>query len=390
MTAGPLAPAPEGPRRTALVLSYHLYRQRRRGGMHWVCDALRRAGWDVRFVTCDFSWVTRLKGDRRTEFGEIIGVNDLVRLEDDLSVGVVSTPLHPLGRANGLVMKLANLVTSTYPWPCGGVVERFARGAELVVVESCGGLSMLDHVRRATDAPIVYRVSDNLRVIRPVPSLLAAEDRAVRSAAAVSLASDHLARLYVGRGRVQLDPMGLETEMFDAATVSPYADDGRTKVVISGSSSLDLASLEIAARAFPGWDFIQFGSAKGLPDLPNIKYMGERPFAELVPWVKFADIGFAPYLARPGFEYQAEHSNRLLQYVYCRLPSVVPAALCSDAKPHFLGYEAGDAPSIIRAFEAARDFDRARVPAETVLTWDALAARLSSVADKGVAAGAAA
>lgn len=362
-----------------LLLSYHLYRQRRRGGMHWVCDALRRAGWDARFVTCDFSWITRMKGDRRTKFGEVVGLNRLERIDESLSVGVLSTPFHQLGRAHGALHRLADRLTAAYPWPAGSVVERFARGADLVIVESCGGLAMLEHVRRATDAPIVYRVSDNIEVVRPVPSLLAAEAEAVPEVDAVSLASEILARRFIGRGRVQIDPMGLEKHLFDAATASPYAGDSRPKVVISGSSGLDAASLAIAAQAFPDWDFIQFGSHDDLPTAPNIVAMGERPFADMVPYVKFADIGFAPYLAKPGFEYQAEHSNRLLQYVYSRLPCVVPVALSSAAKPHFIGYVPGDGASIGDAFARARRFDRAHVPAESVIDWDGLAARLAAV-----------
>lgn len=376
--SAPLASAPaRAP--VVLLLSYHLYSQRRRGGMHWVCDALRRAGWQARFVTCDFSWITRLKGDRRTQFGEVVGLNRLEVIDDSLSVGVVATPFHQLGRARGIVHRLADRLTAAYPWPAGGVVERFARGADLVIVESCGGLAMLDHVRRATDAPIVYRVSDNIEVVRPVPSLLAAEARAVPQVDAVSLASEILAQKFIGRGRVQIDPMGLEKHLFDAADTSPYAQDGRLKVVISGSSGLDAPSLAVAAQAFPDWDFVQFGSSNDLPAVPNIRAMGERPFAEMVPYVKFADIGFAPYLAKPGFEYQAEHSNRLLQYVYSRLPCVVPAALSSAAKPHFLGYTPGDSASIRGAFERAQAFERARVPAETVIDWDGLAARLAAV-----------
>ena len=369
-------------KKLAAIFSYHLYYQRRRGGMHWICDSLRKAGWDLRFITCDFSLVTRLKGDRRTDYGEIRGLNRLERVADDLSVGVLSTHWHPLGRGRGLVKRMLDRFTSTYPWPQGATVERFAAGADLVIVESCGALMLIDRVRRATDAPIVYRVSDNLRVVRPVPSLLAAESRAVAEVDAVSIASEHLARSYQGKGRVQLDPMGLNKELFDAADVSPYSGDGRVKVVISGSSSLDCETLEIAARNLPEWDFVQFGSADSLPQLPNIIYMGEKPFRELVPWVKFADIGFAPYLVRPGFEYQAEHSNRLLQYVYSGLPSVVPDELASAQKPHFLGYRAGDRDSIVAAFEAARRFDRTQVPTKSVIDWDELAARLAAVRRK--------
>jgi 2-beta-glucuronyltransferase len=366
----------------AAIFSYHLYAQRRRGSMHWICDSLRKAGWQVRFITCDFSLITRLKGDRRTEYGHIKGINQLERVDDSLSVGVVFTPWHPVGRAGSFFGRLANFATSRYPWPFGQTIKRFAAGSDLVIVESCGGLLMLDQIKTVTEAPIVYRVSDNLRVVRPVPALLDAERRAMSSADAVSLASEHLARLLKVGDNVRFDPMGLDKTQFDLALTSPYPDDNRVKVVISGSSGLDCDALRLAAESHPEWDFIQFGAASGLPKLPNIIDMGERPFSELVPWVKFADIGFAPYVTKPGFEYQAEHSNRLLQYVYCGLPCVVPEALVSDSKPHFLGYRSGNKASIAAALDAARSFDRSSVPVDSVLDWDQLAARLAGVSKR--------
>ncbi|MBP2151675.1 hypothetical protein [Xanthobacter flavus] len=365
--------------RCVSIFSYHLYFQRRRGGMHWVCDSLRKAGWDVRFITCDYSLLTLLKGDKRTAYGEVKGINRLERVTADLSVGVVFTPFHPVGRDRNIPLKLIDKLTSTYPQPKGGVVRKFAHGSDLVIVESCGALMMVDDIRRATDAPIVYRVSDNMRVVRPVPSLLAAEARAVGKADAVSLASEHLARSFLGRGRVQFDPMGLDKARFDAATKNPYPDDGRPKVVISGSSSLDHAALETAARSLTDFTFIQFGAADRKIDLPNLEYRGEVPFDDLVPYVKFADIGFAPYLVRPGFEYQAEHSNRLLQYVYSGLPSVVPMELASPQRPHYLGYDSRNDASIVAAFHEARAFDRALVPRDEVIDWDQVAARLAAV-----------
>jgi 2-beta-glucuronyltransferase len=364
---------------TVVLFSSHLYFQRRRGGLHWVCDALRRAGWDARFITCDFSLVTRLKGDRRTEFGEIRGRNRSERVSGNLSVGIVHTPFHPLGRDSSVIGRALDRVTSIYPLLAGQAVERFASGADLVIVESCGALMAIDSIRRATQAPIVYRVSDNLRAIRPVPSLLAAEQRAIAEVDAVSLASEILARDFIGSGRVRIDPMGLEKVLFDRATESPYEPGGRPKVVISGSSGLDVQALDLAARALPDWDFVQFGSADRLPKHSNVLHKGEVPFAEMVPWVKFADIGFAPYRAKPGFEYQAEHSNRLLQYVYSGLPCVVPEALCSPSKPHYIGYRPGDIDSIGAAFQAAARFERERVPRDSVIDWDQLALRLAGV-----------
>lgn len=361
------------------IFSYHLYDQRRRGGMHWICDSFLKMGWRVRFVTCDFSLITRVRGDRRTQFGNVLGRNTLVDYSENLQVGVLDTFFHVVGWSGDPIGWLLDKVTSVYPWPRGRVVKQMAQDSDLVIVESCGALLLVDLIRKATNAPIIYRVSDNIAVVRPVPSLLRAERRAIAEVDAVSLASEILAKSFAGARNLRLDPMGLDKSLFDEEVPNPYLNDGRKKVVISGSSGLDVETLRMAAESFPDWDFIQFGSASELPVLPNLKVMGERPFRELVGWVKFADIGFAPYLARPGFEYQAEHSNRLLQYTYAKLPSIVPAALTSASKPHYIGYTPGNKESIQGAFERAALFDRADVPFHTVLDWSQLADRLSKV-----------
>lgn len=350
--------------------------------MHWICDSLKESGWQVRFITCDYSLITRIKSDRRTEFGEVVGINKLERIENNLSVGVVSTLWHPVGGTTSNLRRVANGITKFYPGPFTGVVQRFAAGSDLVILESCGALFYFDAIRRVVDCPIVYRVSDNISVVRPVPSLLAAEKKVVANADAVSVASEHLARELKVGGNLRLDPMGLDKAAFDLAHTNPYSGARRTNVVISGSSGLDADALEMAASVRPEFDFYQFGDAKSIPRKDNIHVMGERPFSELIPWVKFADIGFAPYLVKPGFEYQAEHSNRLLQYVYCSLPSVVPRELAAPHKPHFIGYEAGDLESIGKALTAAQQFDRRSVPIDSVLNWHQLAERLTTVRRK--------
>ena len=347
--------------------------------MHWICDSLRADGWDTRFITCDFSWITQLKGDRRTAYGKLQGLNSLVRIDENLSVAVVHTPFHPLGNGKSILGKALSAATSLYPQPKTPVVRAFADGADLVIIESCGALLMVEAIRNATDAPIVYRVSDNLRVVRPVPCLLRAEADAAREVDAVSLASENLAMQFQGSDNVRLDPMGLDKALFDECSTSPYRNDGRVKVVISGSSGLDVLALKSAAECLPDFDFIQFGAAEELPNLPNVIYKGETPFRDLVPWVKFADIGFAPYKVRLGFEYQAEHSNRLLQYTYSGLPSVVPKQLAHESKAHFIGYDVNVPQSIREAFLHAKDFDRRRVPKHSVLNWIELARRLATV-----------
>lgn len=378
--------APAARRRLVTIYSYHLYAQRRRGGMHFLADAFRSLGWDVRFVTCDYSALTLLKGDRRTKFGKAEGFNRLKRVAPDVETAVVLTPFHAIGRASGTLQRLAGAVTRGYPWPMAGRAAGFARGADLVVLESCGALMFAGAIRAATDAPIVYRASDNIDVIRPVPALMRAEAEAVDIVDAVSVASRHLAGKFAG-APVRFDPMGLDKAQFDKGAPSPYPDTGRKRVVISGSSSFDHAAAEAAARAFPDWDFYQIGSLDRPVNEPNFFMLGERPFADVVGYVAHADIGFAPYLVRPGFEYQADHSNRLLQYVYCGLPTVAPDALGGPGRAHILGYRAGDADSLTAAFRAAASFDRSAVPRSSVLDWRELATRLSGVTRREVSCG---
>jgi 2-beta-glucuronyltransferase len=371
-------PASEPARRCVTIYSYHLYEQRRRGGMHFLCEAFRALGWNVRFITCDYSALTVLKGDRRTKFGTAVGFNRLTRIADDLEVAVIFTPFHAIGRARGALARIAGLATRGYPWPLAGRAAAFARGADLVVMESCGALMFADAIRAASAAPIVYRASDNLDVIRPVPALVRAEEKALGIVDAVSVASPHLAEKFAG-GPVRFDPMGLDKAQFDKGAPSPYPPNGRKRVVISGSSSFDHDAARAAAAARPDWDFYQIGSLDAPVSEPNFYMLGERPFADVVGYVAHADIGFAPYLTRPGFEYQADHSNRLLQYVYCGLPSVVPEALAGATRPHFFGYRAGDAQSVAAAFERAAAFDRNAVPRGSVIDWTELAIRLSGI-----------
>lgn len=375
--AEPIVDLPAPATGIVTIYSYHLYEQPRRGGMHWLAEAFRSLGHDVRFVTCDFSLATLLKGDRRTKYGRVQGINRLKRLAPNLSAAVVATPFHALGRARGVLPRLLNGLTSAYPWPYAGLAASFARGSDLVVMESCGALMFARAVREATTAPIVYRVSDNLKVIRPVPSLLNAEQDAMQVVDAVSVASPLLQRRFPA-DLTRLDPMGLDRDRFDVDVPSPYAPSGRKRVVISGSSSFDHRSVLLACRAQPDWDFFQIGALDKIVDAPNFHALGERPYSDVVAYVRHADLGFAPYLVRAGFEYQAEHSNRLLQYVYCGLPSIVPEEL-SAGRPHYLGYRAGNGASIASTLKLAATFDRARVPRGEVIDWVQLALRLSAL-----------
>jgi 2-beta-glucuronyltransferase len=112
-----------------------------------------------------------------------------------------------------------------------------------------------------------------------------------------------------------------------------------------------------------------------LADRANLQIHGEVPFADLVPRLLYADVGIAPYLDRPEVHYVAQSSLKLIQYQYCRLPTVAPR-FAAAGRANVVGYDPRDSGSIIAAFAAALALDRATLDASAVTEWDTVIDRV--------------
>ena len=53
------------PKKKAVILTGHFAVQKRRANILWLSDELRAHGWHVTIITTGYSWVSRLRGDRR-------------------------------------------------------------------------------------------------------------------------------------------------------------------------------------------------------------------------------------------------------------------------------------------------------------------------------------
>jgi len=113
-----------------------------------------------------------------------------------------------------------------------------------------------------------------------------------------------------------------------------------------------------------------------MPGAANLTCHGERPFAELVPYLQHADIGLQALTYTPGAEWFTD-SLKMFQYTYCRLPIVAPRYLQHD-RPHVYYYDPGDDASIRQALLAARGHDRGQIVTASVLSWDDLASKLAA------------
>lgn len=367
----------------AVLFTGHFYQQMRRGSMHWLADELRKCGWRVRFVTFGISGLSKVTGDVRLT-GVSIPPKGLTSLADDLETYFQVTPFHPVDLRKSWLNALAAPIFATFTSFWARAVRRLTRDADLVVLESGLPILLAPLVHRNTKGKLVYRVNDDVRVMRTPIQVRRAEIEYATLFDRISLASPVLAKRFEGGGKVGLDPMGLETDLFDQPHPSPFdapplAPRWEVEAVCAGASHFDAETVLTMARLRPTWRFHVLGRLRAPLSAPNIVSHGERPFAQVVPFVQHADVGLAPYKDVPGVEYQVHHSNRLMQYAYMRLPSIGPTRMTHPDAPFLVGYEPNNVDSLEHALIRVRNVDRDQIQVK-VHSWRALCDGITSVA----------
>ena len=93
------------------------------------------------------------------------------------------------------------------------------------------------------------------------------------------------------------------------------------------NEKIDLALLADAARAHPEWSLMLLGAVadwavdvSALRVLPNVHFLGKRPFSELPAYLRAADICLLPYVAGEATRYRSP--LKLYEYLATGLPVV--------------------------------------------------------------------
>jgi 2-beta-glucuronyltransferase len=251
-----------------------------------------------------------------------------------------------------------------------GAAEQHVRHADLLIFESKPGLLLFAQCKRLNpQARYVYRVSDDLRLLRSGhPVVLEAEARYAGQFDLVSVPSPALLQRFQHLPQAVLHRHGIRKDLFAQAGAN---------VVFVGTAYFDDDFLRRASESFPQWGFHIIGPIPHLPRRPNVVAYGEIPFVETVPFIKHADIGLHTLVYKPGAEAFTD-SLKVMQYTYCGLPIIAPEYLRSP-RPNVLYYALGDTPSIRQALLAARSFDRRKVITDDIRSWDEIAAALAGV-----------
>lgn len=358
-----------------VLLSNHWYPSPRKAGFHHLADAWHAQGHDIAFVTVGFSAISWLRHDFRTRFAGIRqACNVWQRLRDRFDSYVFRTCWHPHTTLIPVLDRLLEPCMRHYgralpPTLC----ERLA-AADVILYESCAALYLVSRCRElAPQARHIYRVSDDIRTMRSTPAgMVNLEQQLAPDFALISVPCRGLAEKFFPSARVCLHPHGLNTSAFEACTVSPYPPDSRN-AVFCGLGFYDAAAVHAMAQTQPEVSFhiLGVGQPSGVtPD--NVRYYGERPFADTIPFIKFADAGL--YTLRPSSRPMQAYTDslKIIQYRYCGLPIVSPDFLNLHREGIFY-YTPGNAASCAAALAGALRHGRHAAYAAEVHTWDEVA-----------------
>jgi 2-beta-glucuronyltransferase len=357
-------------KRVVFVTSHYLDSPRK-AGFHWLAESFWRAGWQVLFFTESISWLSFLRRDPRCKHPIFREAGRLRYLRERLGSYVWLTPFHPINLRSRLLNRLSNPLLSLYPRFSLGEAEQEIAQADLFVFDSDHGLFLFDRFKQLNPrARFVYRVSDDIRMMRHNPLLPTQEERIVERFDLISSPSSVFGRRFADLPNVYLHNHGLEKELFDRPHANPYRT-ASPNVLYVGKHYYDADFVVRAMRLFPAWSFHVFGDVGALPAASNLIC-----HAELIPYLQHADLGLQTLTYTPGAEWFTD-SLKMFQYTYCRLPIVAPSFLKHE-RPHVFYYEPGDDASIRQALLDAHAFDRTRISCAGVLTWDELAAKLAA------------
>lgn len=219
----------------------------------------------------------------------------------------------------------------------------------------------------APKARIIYHAADRLKTIRVHPCVEEALAKGIGDYDLIHIMAEAMRADFPADAPILYLPHGIARGSFDRAVESPYATP--RNAVSVGDMLFDARVIDTLAAAYPDWAFHLFGK-KAVPSerRANIVVHGEVAFETIVPFIKFAEIGLAPYRRSDGADYLSQSSLKMIQYSYCRLPIVAPA-FSAGGRDHVCAYDPGDAASIVEAFRRAQSFDRGTIETASIRSW---------------------
>lgn len=353
----------------AILVTGHYWNSKRKAGFHWLADALERNGWEVLFFTTAISWLSVIRRDYRMAYPVRQEANQLLQVRETMWSYVWFTPWHPANLRLEFLNQLSRPLFRRYSQlPLAGVEAKICQ-ADLIIFESTPGLLLFERFKHLNpSAKYIYRVSDDLRLLRNHSLVIETEQHIASKFDLISVPSQQIYQLFKGLPHLQLNLHGIRKDLFQKEYPNPYAQTEKPNLIFVGNSYFDHQFLKQASQLFPDWQFHIIGPIANLPQRKNIIAYGEIPFEDTIPYIKYADIGLQTRCYSPGIE-SLNNSLKVAQYTYCKLPIIAPLYLPSS-NPHFFYYHPGDTDSIQSTLKEAVSYERSQIQTDKIYSWD--------------------
>lgn len=262
-----------------------------------------------------------------------------------------------------------------------GYCKSFSERYDVIIFESTNGLLLFDHLRRKNpDAKLVYRVSDDLEVVNGIQEVIQHEQKILPEFNLISSPSNQITNKLRSKSplaRIITQYHGIEKSLFDKDYPNPYSDNGKNFVFV-GSGFLDEEFLNLVSELDRNWTFHIIGNLPRPVESANIRYYGEMPFIETIPYLKHADCGLQIRSYTPGIE-TLEKSVKFIQYTYLKLPIIAPKYMSLEDF-HVFSYD-HNLESIEQAIYESLSFDREYVDRSWIQSWEDIAREILEYID---------
>jgi glycosyltransferase involved in cell wall biosynthesis len=251
---------------------------------------------------------------------------------------------------------------------------------------------------------VVYDCMDELAQFRFAPTDLVRRERLLLSRADVVFTGGY--RLFESKSRyhdnVHFFGCGVDADHFGAArraeTEIPSDADGITGPVLGYfgviDERLDYDLIRALAEFRPDWTILMIGPVvkvdpRDLPSAPNIRWLGQRPYAQLPAYVKRFDVCLMPFALNEATEYI--NPTKTLEYMATGKPIVSTAV--ADVVRNFtpvVHVARSHAEFVAACTEAAEGADDERIgqgiarAAEE--SWETIVSRMETIIREALAA----
>lgn len=350
---------------------------RKTGMVNWA-ETLAGMGWHVDVVTVQLSIVTAVANRASLTRYPRDSINCWRERGLRLRGFIWVPPLHPFSFGPLAFAPFERVAAFAYAKALPQAILDVAAQSNLIVIESTAAVALFSKLKQhAPRARFVYCASDRL-----VPNGMASElERILQRSAPlydlVRVPASSMINDFPPQSNVKFIPQGVNRALLSTPTVSPYPPMSRN-LVVAGDMAFDALATRAIVEVLSDCTVHLFGrmATNSLGTRPNVIFHGEVPFHTLVPYLQHADVGIAPYQDRPNRNYLAESSLRQLQYIFCRLPIVIPGFAAPRPMPYHFLYDATRPSDAAKAARNALAFDRSAIQSDGILDWNEVVARV--------------